>query len=209
MNINEILNEVDRDGNPYFSEEQKKELLQEWKNINEKFFPAFTQTFAKDKNQMELNRLLGLIKNPEERKYVEKEANYWSLKNNKHPMHYVAKYLLSRKDPYTMKEEYILDLTKGMNGSVQHLEESFLRQFGWLIQKILERMFGSSDMPVRVKGSQEQIKSLARALAAEKDYMVKFQEYELDSPHIYRSKEKLKIATDKFERATGIKWPFK
>lgn len=101
-------------------------------------------------------------------------------------------------------KEYVLDLTKG-----KQLDESFLRQFGWLIQKILDRMLGGSGVPVKVKGSKEQIAALSRALASEKDYLVKFREYGLDSAKTYRSKGVLDGAIAKFERATGIKWPLK
>lgn len=204
MTIQELLNEVDADGKPYFTETEKLEYMMKWEQLDEKFFPSFsTSDFENkkmDKNQLEMNRLLSILKNQEERNQVEREANNWSLKTSRHPMHYIANYLRSRRDPYLKEEQYVLDLTKG-----NQLDESFLRQFGWLIQKVLERMFGGSDIPVSIRGSKEQISALSRTLASEKDYLTKFQQFGLDSPHTYRSKSKLETAIQKFQRATRIK----
>lgn len=206
MKIEEILNEADEQGKPYFDEEEKKKFLTEWQELEENFPIFSTSTFQNEKDA-EFQRLLSMIKSPIERQDVEKHAMRWAGQNGKPPSLYVQRYVREQNDVIRrnagIEETHVLDLTKG-----KQLDESFLRQFGWLIQKVLERMFGSSNVPVKIKGSKEQIRALSRALASEKDYMVKFRDLGLDNPQTFRSKAKLGTAVDKFERATGIKWPF-
>jgi hypothetical protein len=184
-----------------FSEAEKEFYRNKWKQLNESVMPFSTAQFDKkeDPQKIEMNRLLFLIKDPAMRQQVAKDAERWSATGiGRNPGDYIEKYLTT-----TFKEEHVLDLSKG-----KQLDESFARQFGWLIKKILERMFGMSSVPVRVKGSKEQIGALSRALAGEKEYLTKMRDLGLDNPQTYRSKAKLKTAVDKFERATGIKWPF-
>lgn len=201
--LNEFLNEVDSNGEPYFSNEEKISILQEWNRLDESVMPFSTSGFSKDRDmdQIESKRLLSMIKDPAMRKQVEKEAERWAgMGFKRNPSDYIENYLSQS----SFREEHVLDLTKGQN-----LNESFLRQFGWLIEKILQRMFGHSSIPVKVKGSKEQITALSRALAGEKEYITKMRDLGLDNPQVYRSKAKLQTAIDKFERATGLKWPFR
>lgn len=200
MTIDELINECDSDGVPYFNEEEKSRLVQEWEQIEENFPIFSTQTF-KDPQTADFQRMLSKISNPQERKEVEKNALRWSAQNRKPPTVYLQKYVTPSAD--TIPTSHVLDLTRG-----KQLDESFLRQFGWLIKKIMERMFGGSNVPVKVKGSKEQIKALSQVLAGEKEYMTKFHDLGLDNPQTFRSKAKLESAIQQFERATGLKWPF-
>ena len=77
----------------------------------------------------------------------------------------------------------VIDLGASRRGEIN---ESWLAQFGGAIKMILKRMFGGDFMPVKALNS-----------------------YGLNDPKTYRSKSTLKNAVSKFERGTGIKWPFK
>ena len=74
---------------------------------------------------------------------------------------------------------------------------------------ILQRMFGGDFMPVTVKGNRREVGYFANALQKEKNYIKALNSYGLTDPKTYRSKSALKNAVSKFERGTGIKWPFK
>ena len=89
------------------------------------------------------------------------------------------------------------------------LDESFLRTFGWAIQKIMGHMFGGSSIPVTVKGTQSQVRDFANVLGKEKSYLKNYKKFGLDNPQTYKSRYSLDSAVKKFERTTGIKWPFK
>ena len=89
------------------------------------------------------------------------------------------------------------------------LDESFLVTFGWAIKKLLKAIFGNVSIPVNLKGNPSDIKSFLGALGAERNYIRDFKSLGLDNPRTYRSKSALNTATGKFERKTGIKWPFK
>jgi hypothetical protein len=89
------------------------------------------------------------------------------------------------------------------------IDESFLRTFGWAIQKIMGTMFGGSSIPVQVKGNQTQVRDFARVLGREKKYLDSYRKFGLDNPQTYKSKFSLDSAVKKFQRSTGLKWPFK
>jgi len=101
----------------------------------------------------------------------------------------------------------VIDFTQiGPDGQVS---ESFLTMFGSGIKMIMQRMFGGGKLPVSVRGNQRQVKAFGRTLAGEKKYYKNYVKYGLNSPKTYRSKYALNKQVSKFERATGIKWPFK
>jgi len=108
----------------------------------------------------------------------------------------------------TIKEDKIapivIDLTRSNS-----LDESWLRMFGENIKGILQAMFGGVSIPVQVRGSSSSVNSFVSALSGEKKYISTLKKYGLNNPRTYRSKGELKKATSKFERSTGIKWPFK
>ena len=99
----------------------------------------------------------------------------------------------------------IIDLNAAQSGE---LNESFLAMFGYWTKKILERMFGGSNIPVQVKGSRSQVDSFASALGREKRYMQAIKDYGLDDPRTYKQRGRLDAAVSSFERRTGLKWPF-
>ena len=100
----------------------------------------------------------------------------------------------------------VIDLNK-LKGD--DLDESFLAMFGWGVKRLLKAVFGDVSIPVHLKGSKSDVKSFLSTLGAEKSYINDFKRYGLDDPRTYRSKSSLSSAVGKFERGTGIKWPFK
>jgi hypothetical protein len=103
-------------------------------------------------------------------------------------------------------QEIEIDLNAAAKGNVN---ESYLRMFGWAIKSIMNSMFGGSRIPVTVKGSQSQVRDFARVLGREKKYLENYKKFGLDNPQTYKSRYSLDSAVKKFERGTGLKWPFK
>ena len=93
----------------------------------------------------------------------------------------------------------------------KQLDELFnpLAHFGGAVKLILKQMFGGSSIPVNVRGNSSQVKSFSKALGSEKKYIKTAAKYGLDNPRTYKDKFKLRGAIQKFERATGLKWPVK
>lgn len=89
------------------------------------------------------------------------------------------------------------------------MNEIFLQLFGSAIQGILGAMFGGGQIPVKVKGNKEEISAFAKTLGREKKYIKSVAKYGLNDPRVYKDKFKLRKQVAKFERATGIKYPFK
>ena len=100
----------------------------------------------------------------------------------------------------------VIDLNKLKENE---LDESFLAMFGWGVKRLLKAIFGDISIPVNLKGNPSDVKSFLSTLGAEKSYISDFKRYGLDNPRTYRSKSNLTSAVGKFERSTGIKWPFK
>ena len=65
------------------------------------------------------------------------------------------------------------------------LNESFLKMFGFAVKNILKYMFDDAPIPVKVKGHPSH------------------------DPRTLQDKSILTQSVRKFERATGLKWPFK
>ena len=187
---------------------QKESSYERWKRENpvkESVIPFSTAEFS-DKRlspaHTEFKRLLMMIKDPDERNQIEREANHWSLSNNKPAYRYVEKFLSDSVLSENIQETLVIELNN------KTLDESFLRSFGWLVQKALERMFGSNGSPIQLRGTKSQIRTFSNAISSEKRYMDALSQHGLDSPHTFRNKSSLEQAINKFERATGIKWPF-
>ena len=89
------------------------------------------------------------------------------------------------------------------------LDESFLVTFGWAIKKLLKAVLGDISIPVHLKGNPSDVSSFLGALGAEKSYVESFKDLGLNSPQTYKNKFELDNKITKFERKTGIKWPFK
>jgi hypothetical protein len=101
----------------------------------------------------------------------------------------------------------VIDLTAAKRGEIN---ESWLTMFGSAIKLVLQRMFGNDiGIPIQVKGSPNDVAAFANTVQREKKYMEALRDYGLNNPRTYRSKAELQSSITKFERATGLKWPFK
>jgi hypothetical protein len=89
------------------------------------------------------------------------------------------------------------------------LTESWLSMFGGAISAIMKRMFGGAAIPVKVRGNKDQIRDFARTIGREKKYVRSAAKYGLNDPRTYKNKFNLRQSVKKFERSTGLKWPFK
>jgi hypothetical protein len=91
------------------------------------------------------------------------------------------------------------------------LNESWGIAFGSLMRWIMPALFGDTGtlIPLNIRGNRQEVESLARVLAKEKNYLQSWRDQGLDDPQTYKSKSKLDRAVGQFERTTGLKWPFK
>ena len=102
-----------------------------------------------------------------------------------------------------------LEINLGANREGK-LNEALLAHFGSLTKMLLRRMFGFDlSIPVNLVGNKSEIDSFGRALSSEKRYMDSYMRNGLNSPETFRTKAELSGAVRKFERTTGLKWPFK
>ena len=108
-----------------------------------------------------------------------------------------------------LRESEILPIKIELNHDV--VSESFLSMFGESVKIILRRMFDSGSIipSGTVSGTPSQVCAFEDALVANKRYIDSYMENGLNNPSTYRSKYTLETAVNKFERQTGIKWPFK
>lgn len=105
------------------------------------------------------------------------------------------------------RNEVVIDLGAARRGE---LNEIFLRTFGRAVQWMMGALFGKdAGIPVKIKGSKQEINSFARTMGKEKRYMKSAAKYGLNNPKTYKDKYALRKATADFEKTTGIKWPFK
>ena len=97
-----------------------------------------------------------------------------------------------------------------INLNQKELNESFLAMFGETVKILLKRMFGSNSiLPVgKIKGTESQIRNFEKALMANRNYIQSYMDNGLNNPATYNSRYKLDGAVSRFERQTGIKWPF-
>jgi len=89
------------------------------------------------------------------------------------------------------------------------LNESWLSMFGGAISSIMSRMFGGAQIPVKVRGNKQQVADFAKTIGREKRYIRSAAKYGLNDPRTYKNKFNLRQSIKKFERSTGLNWPFK
>ena len=89
------------------------------------------------------------------------------------------------------------------------MDESYLSALGYQMKFVLGALFGNDSIPLKLKGTNAQVTSFARALGNEKRYLQSFEKYGLTDPKTLNNRHKLERAITSFERETGIKWPFK
>lgn len=84
-----------------------------------------------------------------------------------------------------------------------------MHQLGAQFRRLMNVLMTGTYYPVKVKGNSMQIDRFVRALSAEKDYITAYNKYGLNNPATYRSKYRLDGAVQKFQKDTGLVWPFK
>jgi len=104
--------------------------------------------------------------------------------------------------------QVVIDFSKARDQEGK-LDEGWWLMFGGLLRWIMPSLYKGSLLPLKVKGSEAEIKSFANVLSNEKRYLTSWKENGLDSPSTYKNKTLLDKAVEKFQRTTGLKWPFK
>lgn len=89
------------------------------------------------------------------------------------------------------------------------LNETNMNQMAAQVQRLMNIIMTGTYYPAEIRGTPMQLDRFSRALAAEKDYVIAYNKYGLNSPSTYRNRYKLDSAVNKFERDTGLVWPFK
>jgi hypothetical protein len=107
-----------------------------------------------------------------------------------------------------MDKTVLKELNLNQKNEQQVLSESFLLMAGEIIKFIMKSMFGDyGAIPVKIRGTRQQVDAFTKTLAGEKKYMDAFHKYGLNNPKTYETKSFLDKAIDKFQKATGIRWP--
>jgi hypothetical protein len=108
------------------------------------------------------------------------------------------------------KELQIIEIDLNASNRIK-ITEGWQDAFGDNIKQIVRNMFSpsSSDLPVKIKGKEQQVSDFVKTLSKEKKYIQTAARYGSDDPRTYRDKFELQQKIKKFERSTGLKWPFK
>lgn len=101
----------------------------------------------------------------------------------------------------------VIDFSK-MSEAEGQLKESYILTFGLALRWLMPALFRGASMPVSIRGNQTQIRDFANVMSRERNYLQSWKTNGLDNPQTYRNKARLKSAIAKFERSTGLKWPF-
>ena len=91
----------------------------------------------------------------------------------------------------------------------KNMNEMFLQQFGAMVELVLDSVFSGTSLPMAIKGSQGDVAAFAKAIGGEKKFIDSARKYGLNHPTTYKNKAKLNNAIKKFEKETGVKWPFR
>ena len=102
------------------------------------------------------------------------------------------------------QDKIVLDFSQTKN-----LNEGILSFFGTTVKQILMGLFGGLNIPVEIKGSRSEVDAFAKAISREKRYIESVKDFGLNNPKTFKDKQLLDAAATKFERKTGLKWPFK
>ena len=76
-------------------------------------------------------------------------------------------------------------------------------------QMLLNLYNAGFDIPLSLIGSSKQIDSFMTSLKGEKRYMDSYMKHGLSDPRTIRTQRKLNTSVGKFEKETGLRWPFK
>jgi hypothetical protein len=88
------------------------------------------------------------------------------------------------------------------------LEDSY-EAWGADLRLMLQRMFGTSGIPVTITGSPNDVAAFGAVTRTHHDFIRSMKLYGLDDPKLWANRAKLKNAIAEFERGTGIQYPIK
>ena len=91
----------------------------------------------------------------------------------------------------------------------EEMNEDHMKMLGNKIKWILQRMFGGSSIPIKIKGSRRDVSAFARTIGREKDFLQSYMKFGMDSNRTKVNRYKLEQAISKFKNLTGIGWPFR
>tara|TARA_R100001015_G_C4600834_1_gene155766 strand:+ start:616 stop:966 length:351 start_codon:yes stop_codon:yes gene_type:complete len=101
------------------------------------------------------------------------------------------------------------------------LHEGWNEMLGAWTKTILRHMYGKdvnvvanlneeeSSTKFKITGKYKDIKSYAKAIAAQKEFLDAYKEFGSDHPQAAKKREELRADVSNFERVTGLSWPFK
>jgi hypothetical protein len=122
------------------------------------------------------------------------------------------KFLQEVEYPEQLVEDNMTSITIDLNmAKKETLNESLFHAFAsitkWLVKTTMGIDFDKWNIPVKMRGTPNQINAFKRAMKGERKYMQAAKKYGLNNPRTYKSSYRLKKATANFERTTGMKWP--
>jgi hypothetical protein len=114
--------------------------------------------------------------------------------------------------PDQLLEDNMTSITINLNmAKNKTLNEGLFQAFAnitkWLVKSTIGIDFDRWNIPVKMRGTPNQINAFKRAMRGERKYMTAAKKYGLNNPRTYKSSYKLKKATANFEKTTGMKWP--
>ena len=98
-----------------------------------------------------------------------------------------------------------------LNNLKGQLSERVYSKFAGQVRGALLDLYfaGILDSPIRLSGNSAQIDSFMKTLNAEKGYMDSYIRNGLNDSSTLSSRTDLMRAIEKFEKDTGLRWPFK
>lgn len=98
----------------------------------------------------------------------------------------------------------IIDLTKN------RLTEYVYNEFSDKVNNLLLGLYYAGvDVPVSIRGTQNQVESFFDSLKKEKRYMDSYMKHGLNNNKTLIDKHSLEKSVRRFETETGLRWPFK
>ena len=101
-------------------------------------------------------------------------------------------------------EKIIIDLTD--NSLNEYVYSEFSNHVNLLLQGLYQ---AGIDIPLSIRGTQDQVESFFDSLKKEKRYMDSYMKHGLNSRKTMGDKRSLEKAVRRFETETSLRWPFK
>ena len=102
------------------------------------------------------------------------------------------------------QDKIIIDLTD--NSLTEYVYSQFSNQVNILLQGLFQ---AGIDIPLAVRGTQNQVDSFFDSLKKEKRYMDSYMKHGLNDSKTMVDKRSLEKSVGRFETETGLSWPFK